>query len=73
MTLPVALTVADIIEQIAIQEAPDVLKILHAAADALAAKSIAPAIQAALQAGEVAADVVEDEKFGPRGSGSPAT
>lgn len=65
MTMPVALTVADIIEQIALQELPDLQKILHAAVDALAAKSIAPAIQAALQAGEVAADLVEDQKFGP--------
>lgn len=63
--MPVALTVADIIEQIALQELPDLQKILHAAVDALAAKSIAPAIQAALQAGEVAADLVEDQKFGP--------
>lgn len=67
--MPVALTVADLIAQIAIQELPDLQKLGHAIVDAIAAKGIAPAVQAALQAGEVAADLVEAEKFGPAPTG----
>lgn len=63
MTIPVALTVGDLVAQIAIQELPDLVKLAHAIVDAISAKSIAPAINAALQAGEAAADAIEDAKF----------
>lgn len=62
--MPAVLTVSDLIAQIALQELPDLQKIIHAAVDALAGKSIAPAINAALQAVEVSADAIQAAKFG---------
>lgn len=70
MTLPAVvtaiLTTAEVIEQLAFRELPELEQIEQALAKAISSRTIAPAVDAALEAGEVAADLVETEKFGPK-------